>query len=304
MKPRHRIVLFAVLLGGLILGGLWVFGPDPTDPLYQGRPLSQWLLAFPLTPGSSGPDQLRAQLELQQADAAVHAVGTNALPVLLSMLVAQDAPWRAKLYRELQYRLPGRFYSRLAVEKNSLAVRYFGILGPDGRYAVPGLVNLYARSAPGSPARENVLAALAELGPQAVAAVPVLASAVAAKTNSEGQVLAILALSRLGTNADPAAPELIAALQNQHYVIRAAAAACLGGFRGDVGRQVLPALRHLRDTSPTNRYPPLILSEDTIWLFNCENRGAGDSIDQSRATAELAIRRIEEDLPAPPVPSP
>ena len=119
-------------------------------------------------------------------------------------IAAQDAPWRAKLYRELQYRLPGRFYSRLAVEKNSLALRYFGILGPDGRYAVPGLVNLYARSAPGSPARENVLAALAELGPQAVAAVPVLASAVAAKTNSEGRVLAILALSRMGTNAAPA----------------------------------------------------------------------------------------------------
>jgi hypothetical protein len=60
------------------------------EPIYQGRSLSKWLAAYRLH-GVAGVETWQVRLEQQEADEAVRHVGTNALPMLLRMLRAQDS---------------------------------------------------------------------------------------------------------------------------------------------------------------------------------------------------------------------
>jgi len=81
MRKRVHIALAVLLAALLAVVGWQVMRRQ--EPVYQGKPLSSWLIASATT---GSPE---AQ---EQANAAVRQVGTNALPTLLRMLRAKDSP--------------------------------------------------------------------------------------------------------------------------------------------------------------------------------------------------------------------
>jgi len=80
--------------------------------------------------------------------------------------------------------------------------------------------------------------AIAEIGPEAVAAVPQLAALVAAGEPEE-RLQSILALAEIGEPAVAAAPQLIAALESQEKFLRLAAAFALGATKATAADESL-----------------------------------------------------------------
>ena len=72
-------VLFVAPLGGLV----WVLS-RPTEPAYQGKPLSAWLKEFNGVPEDTN----------QAAFVAFREMGTNAIPALLKTLQSGDPPFQ------------------------------------------------------------------------------------------------------------------------------------------------------------------------------------------------------------------
>ena len=85
---KKRIV-GVVLALRVIAGGLsWVINRS-REPMYEGKPLSYWLECYaPLN---------RTETSVQEADHAVQAIGTNAIPTLLRMLQKTDSPLKVRL---------------------------------------------------------------------------------------------------------------------------------------------------------------------------------------------------------------
>lgn len=139
-----------VILGLIVLAVVcFAFLQPRAEPKYQGRYLSEWLatydaarhrLAVSTVHNPSDPNQQA----LAQAEHAVRAIGTNALPYLVAWIDSDLPPWRtnlrAKLPRWLARRdvvtraiLGGAFY------RSGAAVFGFKILGTNATPAIPEL---------------------------------------------------------------------------------------------------------------------------------------------------------------------
>src|SRR5436190_21954088 len=81
---RRRLILFllsAFALAAILTALLW---PRDREPQYQGKSLSQWLEVY-----SRDADPTAA--------AAVHEIGTNAVPWLLKWIRYERSDWREKV---------------------------------------------------------------------------------------------------------------------------------------------------------------------------------------------------------------
>src|SRR5579871_4609492 len=93
MKLRKRFILFGAL-AVVVLAGVTsavVYGlREPAEPTYEGKPLSEVLLACATGQGNYDTDYKRAE-------AAIAEFGTNAVPTLLRMLRVKDSGLRFEL---------------------------------------------------------------------------------------------------------------------------------------------------------------------------------------------------------------
>lgn len=129
VMKRRRILLMA---GALVAVVVVCWPSGPRDPIYNGKRLSQWLAE---TNKSKPPDLLT-----EGAIQAVKAIGTNAVPYLLSLFERGGGPeWLERLKQ-------GKFVSRtLGIRfepkwvRKSKAISALAWLGPD---AVPPLPTL------------------------------------------------------------------------------------------------------------------------------------------------------------------
>jgi hypothetical protein len=80
MRKRFRSLLAVLLVA--VVGGLAWQVTRPREPVYQGKPLSYWLVRPARDPNFN----------------ALRALGTNAIPTLLQMLRAKD--WTDRSSRE------------------------------------------------------------------------------------------------------------------------------------------------------------------------------------------------------------
>ena len=97
--------------------------------------------------------------------------------------------------------------------------------------------------------RENAALDLAEIGKEAVSAIPELAK-VLSDSDSRVRFAAIVALANMGKEAAPAVPELIKALIDSDLAVFEGAAVALGGI-GKEAKRALPKLfKALRDSNP------------------------------------------------------
>src|SRR5712692_65128 len=78
---KKRGLLLAVLSVAFLGGVFWMLS-RPTEPTYQGKPLSAWLNEF------DGWDTNQA------ASAAFRKMGTNAIPALLKIIKSGDPPFQ------------------------------------------------------------------------------------------------------------------------------------------------------------------------------------------------------------------
>ena len=164
---RRRFWVALVLLAAIALAGM-AMAWWPSEPSYQGRSMSLWLIDL-----SSGEQQKR-----EQAVEAVQAMGTNALPRLTRMLCAKDdARWKQALLKLESKQSLLRTHFTPAEEVRGRAVAGFFALGSSAqKSAVPALIRIVENES--SPlVRAYAAVILGHIGPAAKAAVPALVKA-------------------------------------------------------------------------------------------------------------------------------
>ena len=228
MKNRLYVVggvLLVAALGGLVWWSPW----EPREPIYQGKPLSSWLLM-----AANGN---RESQELGRA--AVRQAGTNALPTLLRMLRVKDSPSRRgvelrRLARDLNIvRFP------FAVQWNNAGLFGFQVLGEEAKNAVPGLMEI-ANESTSHTSIDCVMIVFDIIGPPAKEAVPFL---LRCSTNADRMVRyrAINALGRIHAEPDRVVPVLVNELRDPNSGLAFEVTQALGEFGADA-RSAVPAL--------------------------------------------------------------
>lgn len=94
---RKRLLLVIASLAMLaFIAVFWKMLP-PKEPVYAGKPLSYWLMAYDM----AVPKDPFAPSE-PDAEAAIRAIGTNAIPTLLQFLQKADSRMVLRFYRFTQ----------------------------------------------------------------------------------------------------------------------------------------------------------------------------------------------------------
>jgi hypothetical protein len=228
--------------GGLGLAGLTLYFFFSGEPLYHGRPLNAWVADLHPRVGEA---------RQQQAELALRAIGTNAVPYLLELLQHQEP----RLLRELRgFSQRTKTFLRMdsdlelpwvaAVERDLQLSAAFAALGSSARPAFPALTNLLLR-----PETASVSAsALARLGPEAFGP---LARALESP-QAEVRAAAAGALGAVPGDLATIIPVLQRALADSDKFVRINAVISLGQIAETKPEAVLDDLiRGLRDSSPS-----------------------------------------------------
>jgi hypothetical protein len=237
MRKRYRIALAILLVAVVGVVGWMTF--SFREPMYRGKGLSKWLEGYAAQPSSVPPVE---RPEWQQADRAVRHLGTNAIPTLLRVLRAKDAPWKLTLLRlaamQGLIRIP---YRTSAPELNVLGAMAFASLRGTASNSVPALVQIYKENR-SKESRNAVVIALSNIGPAAGRAVPCLLDA-AVDSDYSIRFNALIALGEIHAQPELVVPVLVTALRNRDES-RVAAEAALGDF-GAAAKAAVPSLVEL-----------------------------------------------------------
>ena len=265
MNKRRRLGLIVVL--GVAITAAAFFALRPREPVYQGKPLSEWIDRL-----NVGSDE-----QIQVAEEAVRHLGTNGLPALIRMIDSEDSWLKTKIMqlaekqsflklplvsgRIDQFRAVNAFHVLGAeakpassdllklVENGPDAVRCFALcaladIGPD-ESAVPTLVNCLNDYTRADYTRFKAAFALGAMGPRAEIAIPDLLTALR-ETNDYVRSHAARALGQIKRKPDVVVPALIELLSDDHWEARQNAALSLGEF-GTNAKAAVPALSRLLD---------------------------------------------------------
>jgi HEAT repeat protein len=271
MTTRRRKRFFVLAVIGVIGLGFWF--TRSRDPKYQGKTLREWLR---LSRNANYEDG-----SLAIPSSAIRAIGSNAIPILLSELQAKDSKLKEKIdgWFFTVFNLTAKGHG--ALERRNEAVYAFSLLGKEGESAIPELSLLIT-----NPDEEIASCAVRALGKiESERALPVLfscltnqkpfirtAGAHAFAYNPDKARLAVPLLTNVLQNSDPEfvrsclfalssaeekyLPSLIPILTNQlsdaDPRVRSMAAETLGSF-GEAAFNSLPVLKEVYDNAPTNR---------------------------------------------------
>ena len=140
---KKRLMLLAMVF--LVAAGLGFYFTRPNEPSYQGRTLTGWLTKFEADTSSMEKWNIDSP-RLADSVQAIRAIGTNGVPTIFKLMTNKDPPGAAELRRFSSYALGLLgLQLRASDDKRDLAILGFDILGKNGRYAIPRLVEL-ARS--------------------------------------------------------------------------------------------------------------------------------------------------------------
>ena len=109
------------------------------EPHFQGRTLTQWLVD---RPKYKNPFIVRRAPLSVEAQRAVKAIGTNAIPILLEMIQARDSAFNTWLTSALNRQRIIGFRLQPATEQRAMAFAGFEILGEEAKAAAPALASL------------------------------------------------------------------------------------------------------------------------------------------------------------------
>jgi hypothetical protein len=205
-------------------------------------------LACPLPKRCEGDEP-----ESEKADAAIRQVGTNAIPLLLRRMRAHDSPFRARLVALAERTFLIKWPVESEDTQHFQAVRGFTALGPDGRYAVAELMQIYERNN-AAKLKLSALKALHNMGPDASEAIPLFLRTLTNSSPPFFRWLAIDALEHMDVQPEILVPVLIKSLSDSNLQVRFTAVERLGKF-GPQARAAVPQLLELRARPPAvNRF--------------------------------------------------
>ncbi len=236
MKARSRFLAWMAVILVIALAGWLVFPKSTPEPSYDGQTLSKWL-------EMSAAESDAGRVE---AEKAVRAIGTKAIPFLLELIRYEPVQGKEEL-------LPNQFSDRMwNDEKDDLAALAcvgFRILGAEAEPAIPELCRIM--NAPAADhSSPRAMCALHDIGPKAF--LPV----VFALTNQPWIVLKYgvndpdwmrRCATSLGTNTRPALPVLLETLNHGNNWVSSRAAMILCSLKlepGLVAQSVQPSLQH------------------------------------------------------------
>lgn len=169
--------------------GLLIHRSNSRNLVYQGKPVKAWLFQL------RGADPKRNA----EAEAALDALGTNAIPELIRLVRAKDAGWRILIWGHAA-QLPPRVRARIlwrigptnACVIRPMAAQALKRLGPAAAPAVPALAQMLRQGS--SPYEQQEAAqTLAQIGAPALAA---LADITAHEKGGAGNAAALALVSR------------------------------------------------------------------------------------------------------------
>ena len=247
---KRRLLFAAVVLAVMGVLAWYLLVPTP-EPRYKGQPLSAWLLGYAWSSGSQMPAPASVarygfsvhrtlHVDWDESDAAIRAIGTNAIPTLLRMLRARDTKVKIALIHLLEKQhVIGIVYTP-ADSQNFAAAMGFRKLGAQGVSAIPDLINIYRRNI--SPwSRSATSTALYDLAPFGVAQI---AQGMASPDLQVRRML-IGALADIRRQPDVLVPVLAKSLHDSDADVRITAAGALATFGPDASSAV-PDLQQLR----------------------------------------------------------
>lgn len=220
----RSIALFVIIL---LIGLVWFFACQPRhEPIYMGKSLTSWLQTYaPSSPHGRG------SREWNQADEAIHHIGTNAIPILLEMIDQRDSELKLRLMDLLRKQHLVKVHFVPAAELNAEATKAFIALGSVAKGAVPDLLKMLN----GNISTESLAAiedTLGWIGPDARPAIPVLLQG-ATNSNSKVRANALWALGEIHTEPQVCVPALVGGLSDTDDWVRLSAAHALGMFGSD-----------------------------------------------------------------------
>ncbi|TAL04539.1 MAG: tetratricopeptide repeat protein [Verrucomicrobia bacterium] len=164
---RKTLVVVAFLFAAVVAGLFWLLSP-PKEPSYNGQPLSYWLTRNREV-GFAGADT-NDPMAIECREAIRH-IGTNAIPVLLPMLRADDSAFRSKLVNLIESQHFINFDFSQAEEQNSKARDGFFCLGDLATNCVPELVDICTNAFSQS-SKDSANAVLMAISPGPGAVIP------------------------------------------------------------------------------------------------------------------------------------
>src|SRR5580765_3612893 len=161
-RRRILLLLTGCVSAALLLILLW---PEP-EPSYKGKPLSHWLAICVRT--DNGP-------ELLESAAAVRAIGTNAIPLLLKWLRYEPSALNGKLNAAVE-KAAGAIGDSPVVDSllnrgyhySQCAVAGLSILGSNASPTIPQLVRMMYDTTNCPYSSRQALQALQTIGADAV----------------------------------------------------------------------------------------------------------------------------------------
>jgi HEAT repeat protein len=253
---KKRGILLAVLFVALLGGLAWVLS-RPTEPVYQGKPLSAWLKDF-----YYGWDEDTNQA----AFVAFREMGTNAVPDLLKTIQSDDPPFQ-RMISELNRRqslvhFPLR---ETWLQREAASIALYAV-GTNAKPAFRALTNLLLHT-------DTLVVGLVSLGGMWSSEERLEERFIQADCPG---VLSAVPLAGMGSEG---LPPLIAALTNQKAFIRYSATRGLAWERADLNIVVPALIARLND-------------KDLLVHFT-----AVLALGRLRAEPELAVPALMKDFP-------
>ncbi len=226
---NQRRILLVLLAAAVVVAASWLL-LTPSEPTYQGKPLTHWLDGRP-----------------EEITAAVNQIGPNAIPTLLRLLNTHDSKIKLKLLQLAQK----QHLIKVALQPTDFrrfeAKFAFTILGPRAQPALPALLKIYREHRPGFYDDPRGIAEIfASMGPAAAAAVPTLAQS----TTDPDLIIRCSAIQTLGSihsRPDITVPALTASLRDPSEYVRTLAAIILADFGSDACSAIPELTKTLSD---------------------------------------------------------
>ena len=139
--PRKLMALCATLI--IVAGAIALMVKFPTadEPSYQGLSLTEWIQKYVDVEGRDAgfPDIERNNKKCKEA---LMAMGTNAIPELLSWLQTEGSPPQNMIVEALNKVLPEKHKILTARDRNVMSFTGFRLLGKSGQPSIPALIEL------------------------------------------------------------------------------------------------------------------------------------------------------------------
>jgi hypothetical protein len=221
MRRRARILLGLGIILVVVIGAV-IFFPS-SEPTYEGRTLSEWILdynqffrdeGFSDPGGVMMPSKRIASREYQQqknlASNALCQIGPRAVPFLVKWIDYEPPSWNPRLRTYIETHFKKSKVREMVLNRLNQGARradeslpVFKFLGASAEEAVPSLTKMLNGKKRGPASKAGL--ALSAIGPKGL---PPLMQALADSSRSDRDEIAFR-ICQMGTNGRPAIPLLI-----------------------------------------------------------------------------------------------